>query len=375
MKLLTQTAVTNKSLKTIYHLFAGLLVTAGSFLISCNKDHLPIEITVHNGGSIQAAINSAANGTTILIEPGIYKEAVAINKPNITIIGLGFGDKLKVVIQNPGTEDNGITVRDNGDGFALKNLTISGFKENGVFLRGVDGFLLSQVVTVNNGEYGLFPVRCTNGTIVDCSATGHTDTGIYIGQSTNVQILHNEAFANVNGIEIENCSHIVADSNNSYNNVCGMLVVLLPGLQVKKSTDIILTNNLINKNNHVNFAVPGEGFESVVPSGSGILLVGVDSVAVNGNSVKGNNFVGIATVSTLVLGSLAGLPASAFSDIEPNPDYAKITSNYLAGNGAAPPAGIGLPGVDLLWDRSGINNCWRGNRYSTEYPASMPVCH
>jgi pectin methylesterase-like acyl-CoA thioesterase len=35
-------------------------------------------ITVHAGGSIQAAINSASNGDTIFIENGVYNEQLSI---------------------------------------------------------------------------------------------------------------------------------------------------------------------------------------------------------------------------------------------------------------------------------------------------------
>src|SRR4030095_255521 len=102
--------------------------------------------------------------------------------------------------------------------------------------------------------------------------------------------------------------------------------------------NILVSDNHVYGNNHINFAEPGGGFESFVPSGSGILVVGVDNVTVNGNNIKDNNFVGIATVSTLILGALAGLPPEAFGDIEPNPDGAKIINNVLGNNGAAPPA-------------------------------------
>src|SRR3712207_7463037 len=54
---------------------------------------------------------------------------------------------------------------------------------------------------------------------------------------------------------------------------------------------------------------------------------------------SGNNFVGIAVVSTVILGSLAGLPPAAFADIEPNPNGVKVISNVVKNNGSAPPPG------------------------------------
>ena len=112
-----------------------------------------------------------------------------------------------------------------------------------------------------------------------------------------------------------------------------------------------------------------------MPSGSGILLVGVDNVTIEKNKISNNNFTGIATVSTVILGRhWAGIPPEAFADIEPNPDGAK-SSTTLVNNGTAPPAGLPLPGVDLLWDGSGTNNCWKNNTYIPAYPSPLPVCN
>ncbi|MGI8581116.1 MAG: parallel beta-helix domain-containing protein [Chitinophagaceae bacterium] len=328
------------------------------------------DFVVHSGGSIQAMVDAAKPGAVIKIEPGVYNEDVTVNKPGIKLMGLSKNGQ-GVIIQNPGDEENGITVLDNGDGFVLMNVTVKNFKENGVFLSHVDNFLLSRVTTINNGEYGLFPVFCNNEKIDHCTATGHTDTGIYVGQSTNVTVSENEAYANVNGLEIENCTNIEVFKNNSYDNVAGILVVLLPGLTIKTSSNITLTNNYVHDNNHVNFAEPGGGFEAFVPSGSGILIVGTDKTTAKNNKVSGNNFTGIATVSTLVLGLIAGIPAGAFADIEPNPDGAIIEKNELSNNGTAVPAGLPFPGVDLLWDGSGNNNCWSKNKYTSSYPCCI----
>jgi parallel beta-helix repeat protein len=350
--------------------FAIMMITA---CVKQNPAHVR-GITVNPGESIQAAVDKAMPGQTIYIKPGLYEEAVLVNKANITIIGLRGGHDERVIIKNPGDEENGFTVRDNGDGFVLKNVTVQDFEENGVFLVRVSGFELADITTINNGEYGLFPVRCSNGLIENCSATGHTDTGIYVGQSENIIVRKSVAFGNVNGFEIENCSDILVAQNDAYDNAAGMLIILLPGLTVKTSANIAVAENNINSNNHPNFAPPGEGFESVVPSGSGILIVGVDNVLLKNNKITNNNFVGAAVVSTLVLGALAGLSPEAFADIEPNPDGANIINNKVTGNGSNPPAGLPLPGVDLLWDGSGNNNCWKNNDHQTSYPQVLPAC-
>jgi parallel beta-helix repeat protein len=267
-------------------------------------------------------------------------------------------------------------VQDDGDGFVLKNVTVQNFEKNGVFLIHVDHFLLSHVVAINNEEYGLFPVLCKYGVVEYCSATGSSDTGIYIRQSDSVAVQYNEAYGNVNGLEIENCSNVAVLKNHSYDNVAGLLLVLLPGLTVKTSSNILVAGNNFEKNNHDNFADPEDGFEALVPSGYGILLVGVDNVTIKNNKISNNNFTGIATVSTLILGALGGFPPEAFADIEPNPDGAKIINNLLVSNGTVQHPELGLPSVDLLWLGEGTNNCWKNNQYSTSFsPIPFPVCN
>src|SRR5712691_11710062 len=171
------------------------------------------DIIVHAGGSIQAAVAGAAPGTVICIEPGTYREAVTVDAPGIALVGAAGPHGAGVVIENPGGADSGITVNASAKGFALVNVTVRGFDENGVKLSGVDGFLLSQVTAVDDGVYGLYPLHSRNGVNERCRASGHDDTGIYVGQSHDVTIRQSVTFANVNGIEVENSKRVTAIGN------------------------------------------------------------------------------------------------------------------------------------------------------------------
>ena len=377
-------------MKAFLKCFMGLIVLSTFLLPACKKEMTPTNddslnlkskevssaekehrIIVHAGSSIQAAINTADAGSVIQVDPGIYKEAIVVNKPGIQIIGSRIG----VIIQNPGDEENGITVNDNGDGFVLKNVAIQNFEENGIILVRVDNFTISHVTAINNGEYGIFPVHCSHGTIEFCVVKGHSDTGLYVGQSSDVTMQFNTALENVNGLEIENSSNVSVIRNQSFNNVCGILIDLLPGKDIKTSANILVRNNNVFNNNHVNFGEPGS-LESVVPKGLGILVLGADNVTMENNIVTGNEFAGITVFSTLVLGSLAGIPPEAFADIDPNPDNARIIRNLVKKNGSNPPTlPIPLPGVDFLWDGSGLNNCWASNIFNTSFPSPLPKCN
>ncbi len=318
------------------------------------------DAVVQPGGSIQAAIDAARPGSVIFVQPGTYSEALTVSKP-LALVGQGAG----AVLENPGSAENGVTVTIGP--FALSNFTVRDFGENGVLLTGVNGFLLHRVATVNDGEYGLFPVSSAAGLIVGCSASGHTDTGIYVGQSRGVVVLGSSASANVNGIEIENSSQMAVLDNDTGNNTLGILVDLLPGLPVTSAAGVVVRGNRVHDNNMPNTS-PG-GLAALVPTGSGVIVLGTDQVEVGDNTVTGNETVGIAVVSSEVLAAL-GVPVTG---IEPNPDGVHVVGNDVVGNGTAPATTL-FPGVDLLWDGSGQRDCWSGNTFQTSFPLSLPAC-
>jgi parallel beta-helix repeat protein len=380
-------------MKNFSKCFLALMILSATILPGCKKDatsitndsanlttraasseHRSPDVIVHAGSSIQAAVTAADAGSIIQIEPGIYNEAIVVNKPGIQLIGSADG----VIIQNPGDADNGITVNDAGDGFVLKNVTVRDFEENGVYLTHVDNFQLSHVTAIDNGEYGLFPVFCNGGIIDHCTASGHTDTGIYVGQSSNVEMDFNAAFGNVQGLEIENSTNVTASKNQCYDNSAGISVTFLPGLTSTTSLNITVSNNHVYNNNHENFSNQDGGFENFIPAGTGILVLAGTGITVKDNNVSGNNTVGIAVVSGFTLANLTGI--SAFiTAIDPIPHGYKIISNVLNNNGSAP-APIPLPAVDLLWDGplwggTAANVCYANNIFSTSFPSPLPTCN
>ncbi|HEU6450220.1 MAG TPA: right-handed parallel beta-helix repeat-containing protein [Gemmatimonadaceae bacterium] len=177
------------------------------------------------------------------------------------------------------------------------------------------------------------------------------------------------------GVVIENPTHISLTQSRSFDNTVGILVSLLPGLPVMTSGDIVVAHNRVEGNNRPNFGNPAD-IVALLPSGSGILVIGPDRVTVSHNTVTGNRSTGIALGSALILTQLAGLPPDVFGSTDPTPDQARIEFNEAVGNGSAPlpPFGSLFPGVDLLWDGLGTGNCWRQNRYGTSLPTQLPIC-
>lgn len=333
---------------------------------------------VHPGESIQAAVDAAPDGGTVFVRPGTYPESVTITRP-LQLVGLGGPGA--VVIQDPGGLDNGIVAR-NITGVSLINLTVRGFSRNGVFLVGVDGFLLFRLITdqLREGAYGLFPVRSRNGLIAHCTATGADDAGIYVGQSENVAVVHNEAYGNVIGLEAENVKQNVWAHNHGYENAAGMLAILLPPSQyisVLHAEELLIAHNRFTDNNGENYGEEGD-LAALVPSGTGLLVIGFDDTVVRDNRVTGNGFVGIGLASTATIWALTGRDPTPLAAIDPHPDNVQIVRNRVTGNGFAGSA-LPLPAVDLLWDRPlfeayGAGNCWEDNVYETSFPEELPSC-
>jgi parallel beta-helix repeat protein len=307
---------------------------------------------VHPGQSIQAAIDAAAPGTTILIDPGTYRQSVTVAKPGITLAGKGGPGS--VVLENPGGMLNGVTVNAGGDGFTLRNVTVDGFDANGVYLSGIQGFVIAGVTAKHDGAYGIFPGQVANGLVLGCSASGNNDTGIYVGQSANVAVLGNTVHDNVNGLEAENSVNVALAGNLSYHNTVGILVDLLPDLPVSTGGNILVADNLVLANNHANFGSP-EDITSLEQGGVGIFVLGTTRTDVADNLVLGNQLIGIGVTSSLVLTLLGGISVRG---IQPFSVGIHVRHNTV----------LGAPlGADLLWDGLGVGNSWSDNVFQTSF--------
>jgi parallel beta-helix repeat protein len=225
--------------------------------------------------------------------------------------------------------------------------------------------------TKDNLEYGIFPSHVAEGRVDHSFASGSNDTGIYIGQSHDVEIDNNTATGNVSGFEIENSSNTSTHDNESFGNTGGILSFTLPGLDVTSNHDNEIANNNVHDNNKPNTCVePGDSV-CAVPPGTGVLLLAADTNSVHDNSVTGNDTFGIA-----VANYCTGNPCNPFpTDIDTFSDGNHVVSNVATGNGTNPdPSVPSIFAVDLAWDFTGTGNCWSGNTNNTQFPPSLPPC-
>jgi parallel beta-helix repeat protein len=352
---------------------------------------LAATITVSPGDSIQKAVNKAKQGDNVRVEPGTYQEdahkcpaeagtcAVHI-RTGIRLIGLSTPGH-PVVLKAKGDEHQGIEAALKGDekcltdptlqirNLVIRGFTIQGFKGDGVFVRCAVDWRISKVRAIRNNEYGIFPVFSGKGRVDHSFASGANDTGIYVGQSHDVQVDHNTAINNVSGFELENTTRSVAEFNVGHDNTAGLLTFALPNLVVKVNRNNQIRHNDFRHNNRDNTCLHQRDEVCNVPPGSGIVMVATDKNLVTSNTVKGNRTVGIATVSYCIV---ANPPCNP--DIDPNPDDNHIVDNTATGNGKHPAHPYEGFAADLVWDGTGHGNCWGGNTFNKSFPEELPAC-
>ena len=380
-------------------------------------------IVVRPGDSIQAAIDRARPGTRIYILAGTYRElqnptnALTITKNGLTIIGQTTKKK-RVVIENAGSQRNGIVVvpQDRADcmgchtdlappfpvhpgtpmglkmrepmmhGIEIRGITIRGFRNNGLFTENVDGFRIIDVESIDNRNYGIFPTLSKNGLISHSKAIGSSlDSGIWVETSENVTVQHSFVSGNVNGLEVSNSDDILLAHNEATGNTVGAAILLLPDIFDDRpgAKRIDMRNNWIHGNNKENTARPGS-ILSFVPSGTGILYLGVDQSTIAGNIVENNAFTGIAIADYCP--TVQGTPFSCDADPTITPEFVadeSATDNVVVENQLIKNGNVDNPGnpfndfrADLTMLTLNLSNCYAGNSFSTFFSffGILPAC-
>lgn len=284
-------------------------------------------VLVKNGESIQDAVNAAEPGTVIKVMPGTYKETVYIDKDDITLSGVIERGKYPV-LEGEGVRNDAVLY--SGNSVTVENLYITHYKGNGIMGQAGNNFIIRNNIVVDTGVYGIFPQLGKNGIVSHNILSGIEDAAIYIGMSENIDVVYNEVFESVAGIEIENSRHALVEGNYVYNNTGGILAFITPGLPIKSCGDVLIRNNFIVNNNHENFAIPGS-LVSNIPAGTGVLVMACDDVVVEGNIISGNDSVGITFTDFSLASNTANDPNS-----DPYPNRPRILNNVMQNNGENP---------------------------------------
>jgi hypothetical protein len=342
---------------------AVAVVVLMSGLLACGADDdEPRSITVSAGSSIQEAVDRADDGDLVLIEPGVYHESVEVDTAGIVIRG---ADRNDVVLEGRDELENGITVR--ADGVAVENLTVRGYRANGVLFVGeldqrgasgdsygasptsrqLRGYRASYVTAHDNGLYGLYAFASEQGIFEHSYVAGHADAGVYIGQCKPCDALVRDVVGERNavGYQAINASGVTVVGSVWRDNRVGVEVGSQDIERLAPQSGHQIVGNLVVANDD-----PGAPGDPSMGFGVGVAIVGGTDDVVERNRISDHD--------------VAGLVVTDDSGFVPRDNI--VRSNVFTGNT-----------VDLVFaltdqDADGAgSNCFERNEAATASPASL----
>lgn len=342
---------------------AGLVLAASA----CSQRAPGIVVVGEDADSIAAAVAHAVPGDLILIPEGTYHEEIDVDVPDITIRGL---DRNGVVLDGQDTIRNAFKVT--ADGVTIENLTIHSYRLNGIIFTGSGGlghfdndyrdapskapdgsiphlerFKVAYVTSYNNGLYGIYAFQSRNGVIEDSYASGHPDSGLYVGQCDPCNTVVDRVTMENNAIGYygTNASGNVYVVNSLFT---GNRLGMTPNSQLQEllspQRETYVVGNVVTDNDNPNTPPVARGF-----FGGGIAVGGGASNYIARNYVAGHDVYGIGVV-----------------ELNPfDPTGNTIEGNVVENNT-----------VDILFlpnqtATSSEGNCFAGNTFGTSAPEGI----
>jgi hypothetical protein len=220
-----------------------------------------------------------------------------------------------------------------------------------------------------------------------------------VAASENVRVIGNKLSGSPIGLEVNVSVNVEVSQNEIYNNTVGVALFHPNSAGNLPRPDMgnwVVAKNDVYDNNLPNPAPP-DSFQGALPSGVGILLLGVYDNVVTDNRVENNNFVGIGVLgwcsATLTIPRYNCFEKPPFIDgvfYDPSVNNNLIAKNQVWNNGLHPPTEppfdlINFLAADLTYFsdagpyESSSGNCFKKNKpvsltfFSSEPDGQLPT--
>ncbi|KUJ70855.1 hypothetical protein ACZ90_00640 [Streptomyces albus subsp. albus] len=318
---------------------------------------------VHPGESIQAAVDAAKPGDTVMILPGHYRESVQISASDLTLRGAGRRTVLGPAPKNTAkaaaacaAAGHGVCVtgtpRKPVSRVAIRGLTVSGFAKDGIHANRTDRMSVTGVRVEKNGQQGISQERSTRGRLTGNAARDNGQSGIFLANMTDSEggaidtrgaiISRNRLTGNRIGVVIRRARELSVENNTISDNCGGVFVV--GDESTPRAGSLTVRGNDVDHNNRY---CPAAGRLPYI-QGTGILLTGAEDTRVTGNRVRGNTGASPMSGGVVLFKSVVGAPNARNA----------ISSNEVTGNQPA----------DLADPEQSPGNVFTGNRCGRSLP-------
>ncbi|WP_406859969.1 right-handed parallel beta-helix repeat-containing protein [Streptomyces sp. HUAS MG47] len=318
-----------------------------------------------------------------------------LGKKNLQIEGTG-ASRLDVVIDARYAKLNAVRA-DGSDGIYFRNFTAQRTTFNSLYVLAADGFVIDDVLTRWNDEYGFLTFASDHGLYKNCESYGNGDSGIYPGSASDINDGRGYEVPRYS-IEITGCrSHhnmvgysgtagdsvYVHDNEFDHNMGGASMDSAFPGHPGLPQNHARFERNLIHDNNqnYYRYVADGtcakppveRGYEQGVvcpqismPPGTGIITAGGNWNRYENNWVYGHSNAAffLSAVPAFIRGE------SAWGKQTDTSHHNRYAANRLG----VDRSGASRPNrVDVWWDGQGDGNCWQGDA-GPSTPLTLPAC-
>ncbi|KMS90415.1 right-handed parallel beta-helix repeat-containing protein [Prauserella rugosa] len=259
------------------------------------------EILVAAGESVQAALDTAGEGTVVRLGEGTFAENLSVTTSGVRLVGAGSGRTVLVpgatttatsippLHDAPADVVSGIALHGVRD-IAIEGLTVRGFSGAGVYAHSCHGVRLTDVEADGDRVWGLYLRESADLRVESCSARGSQYAGVAFAfcAAADGVVTGTEATGSAFGVFVDNSSGVRVVGNRCHGNAAGILLLHqtyegeLPG----GVRDCLVSDNDVRANT---LAAGGEAPDALGAAGPPISGVGIAAIGTQRVTVVGNH--------------------------------------------------------------------------------------